>query len=100
MSIAPWSFSKIKAFEQCPKKFYHLKIAKDYSEPETEAMYYAAARPPPSHRPSGRAAARLASGGAPSAAPTDKGAAGRSRGQRVWRFAALVADHSWVQHTG
>ena len=43
MSIAPWSFSKIKAFEQCPKKFYHLKIAKDYSEPETEAMYYGTA---------------------------------------------------------
>ena len=43
MSIAPWSFSKIKAFEQCPKKFYHLKIAKDYSEPETDAMYYGTA---------------------------------------------------------
>jgi hypothetical protein len=43
MSIAPWSFSKIKAFEQCPKKFYHLKISKDYSEPETEAMYYGTA---------------------------------------------------------
>jgi len=43
MSIAPWSFSKIKAFEQCPKKFYHLKIAKDYSEPETNAMYYGTA---------------------------------------------------------
>jgi hypothetical protein len=43
MSIAPWSFSKIKAFEQCPKKFYHLKVAKDYSEPETDAMYYGTA---------------------------------------------------------
>ncbi len=43
MSITPWSFSKIKAFEQCPKKFYHLKIAKDYSEPETDAMYYGTA---------------------------------------------------------
>jgi len=40
VSIAPWSYSKIKAFEQCPKKFYHLKVAKDYSEPETEAMRY------------------------------------------------------------
>jgi RecB family exonuclease len=40
MSIAPWSFSRIKAFEQCPKKFYHLKIAKNYREPETEAMHY------------------------------------------------------------
>ena len=43
MSIAPWSFSKIKAFEQCPKKFYHLKVAKDYKEPETEAMLYGTA---------------------------------------------------------
>lgn len=40
MSIAPWSFSKIKSFEQCPKQFYHLKVVKDYSEPETEAMRY------------------------------------------------------------
>jgi len=38
--VAPWSFSKIKAFEQCPKKFYHLKVAKDYKEVETEAMRY------------------------------------------------------------
>ena len=36
----PWSFSRIKAFEQCPKKFYHLKVSKDYKEPETEAMTY------------------------------------------------------------
>ena len=43
MSIEPWSFSKIKSFEQCPKKFYHLKVAKDYKEPETEAMLYGTA---------------------------------------------------------
>ena len=43
MSIKPWSFSRIKAFEQCPKKFYHLKIAKDYTEPQTEAMSYGTA---------------------------------------------------------
>ena len=40
MSVAPWSFSKIKAFEKCPKQFYHLKVVKDYREPETEAMLY------------------------------------------------------------
>ena len=40
MSVKPWSFSRIKAFEQCPRKFYHLKVAKDYTEPETEAMRY------------------------------------------------------------
>jgi CRISPR/Cas system-associated exonuclease Cas4 (RecB family) len=43
MSITPWSFSKIKSFEQCPKKFYHLKVAKDYKEPETEAKLYGTA---------------------------------------------------------
>jgi 5'-deoxynucleotidase YfbR-like HD superfamily hydrolase len=39
-SVSPWSFSKIKAFEQCPKQFYHMKIAKDYIEEETEAVLY------------------------------------------------------------
>ena len=39
-SVSPWSFSKIKAFEQCPKQFYHMKVAKDYIEKETEAMLY------------------------------------------------------------
>ena len=43
MGAAPWSFSRIKSFEQCPKKFYHLKVAKDYKEPETEAMLYGTA---------------------------------------------------------
>jgi hypothetical protein len=40
VSISPWSFSRIKAFEQCPKQFYHVKIAKDYVEEETKAMRY------------------------------------------------------------
>lgn len=40
MSIAPWSFSKAKAFEQCPKQFYHEKILKEYPFEETEAMRY------------------------------------------------------------
>ena len=30
--IPAWSFSSIKTFEQCPKKFYHLKVAKDFQE--------------------------------------------------------------------
>jgi CRISPR/Cas system-associated exonuclease Cas4 (RecB family) len=30
--MGPWSFSSIKTFEQCPKKFYHLRVAKDYKE--------------------------------------------------------------------
>ena len=43
MSIKPWSYSRIKAFEQCPKQFYHLKVIKDYSEPATDAMSYGTA---------------------------------------------------------
>jgi CRISPR/Cas system-associated exonuclease Cas4 (RecB family) len=39
-SVSPWSFSKIKAFEQCPKQFYHMKITKEYQDKETEAMVY------------------------------------------------------------
>lgn len=35
-----WSFSSIKLFEQCPRKYHHLRILKDHSEPETEAMLY------------------------------------------------------------
>lgn len=37
---APWSYSKLKSFQQCPKQFYHLKVAKDYKEPLTQAIYY------------------------------------------------------------
>jgi len=40
VSIKPWSFSRIKAFEQCPKQFYHEKILKQYPVVETEAMRY------------------------------------------------------------
>lgn len=43
MSVAPWSFSKLKAFEQCPKQFYHEKVLKQYPVQETEAMMYGTA---------------------------------------------------------
>lgn len=32
MKIPAWSFSSIKTYDQCPKKFYHLKVARDYQE--------------------------------------------------------------------
>ena len=39
--VPPWSFSSIKAFDQCPKKFYHLKVVKDFKEPTTtDALLY------------------------------------------------------------
>lgn len=40
MSIAPWSFSKAKAFDTCPKQFYHVNILKEYPFEETDAMRY------------------------------------------------------------
>ena len=43
MSIAPWSFSKVKAFQQCPKQFYHEKILKQYPFKESEATLYGTA---------------------------------------------------------
>ncbi len=35
-----WSYSSIKLFEQCPRKYFHLRVLKDVVEPETEAMLY------------------------------------------------------------
>lgn len=39
-SPAPWSFSRIKAFETCPKQFYHVNVLKQFPYVETEAMRY------------------------------------------------------------
>jgi ATP-dependent exoDNAse (exonuclease V) beta subunit len=41
--VWPWSYSKIKAFEQCPKQFYHDKILKEVPFKETEATMYGTA---------------------------------------------------------
>ena len=38
--FAPWAYSKIKAFETCPKQFYHMRIAKTYTEPESDHLLY------------------------------------------------------------
>ena len=35
-----WSFSSLKTFEQCPRKYYHTKIARDIVEPDTQATLY------------------------------------------------------------
>lgn len=37
IKIPAWSFSSIKTFDQCPKKFYHLKVVKDYQEDQNAA---------------------------------------------------------------
>ena len=35
-----WSFSSLKTFQQCPKKYYHLKVAKDVKDTTGEAALY------------------------------------------------------------
>lgn len=35
-----WSFSGIKAFENCAKKYYHLRVKRDYKEPQGDAANY------------------------------------------------------------
>lgn len=38
--MVAWSYSSIKTFDQCPKKYYHLKVAKDVKdEAGPEANY-------------------------------------------------------------
>ena len=39
MTIA-WSYSSLKTFQQCPKKYYHLKVAKDIKDTGSEATIY------------------------------------------------------------
>jgi len=39
-TIPAWSFSSLKTFTTCPKKFYHAKVVKDVKEPEGEAAMY------------------------------------------------------------
>jgi hypothetical protein len=38
--MTAWSYSSITLFDQCPKKYYHLRVVKDIKEPESEAMNY------------------------------------------------------------
>lgn len=35
-----WSFSALDSFETCPKRFWHLSVAKDVREEENDAMRY------------------------------------------------------------
>jgi len=40
MTPISWSYSSLKTFQQCPRKYYHTKVAKDVVEPKTTAMMY------------------------------------------------------------
>jgi len=41
--VAPWSFSKIKDYDQCPKQYYHKHILKEIPFKQTEATLYGTA---------------------------------------------------------
>jgi RecB family exonuclease len=41
--VTAWSYSSIKTFEQCPKKYFHLKVAKDVKDDPGEAADYGTA---------------------------------------------------------
>ena len=38
--MTAWSYSSIGTFKQCPKKYYHLKVAKDVKDKGNAATYY------------------------------------------------------------
>ena len=40
MPNVAWSYSALKTFQSCPKKYYHLKVLKDVKEPQSEIMLY------------------------------------------------------------
>lgn len=35
-----WSYSSLALYQQCPKKYYHLKVVKDIKEPLSEAITF------------------------------------------------------------
>jgi len=35
-----WSYSSLGLFQQCPRKYYHLRVIKDIQEPPTEAILF------------------------------------------------------------
>lgn len=39
-TMTTWSYSSVKTFAQCPKKYYHLKIAKDIVDSGSTATLY------------------------------------------------------------
>lgn len=40
MTQPAWTYSQLDSFESCPKKFYHLRVAKDFVEPRNEAALW------------------------------------------------------------
>ena len=40
MTPISWSYSSLKTFQQCPKKYYHIKVAKDFKDKDNTATIY------------------------------------------------------------
>lgn len=40
LTLPPWSFSSLTSFESCPKRYYHIKVAKDIVETQHEATLW------------------------------------------------------------
>ena len=40
MTKITWSYSSLKTFEQCPKKYYHLKVLQDVKDTGSQATRY------------------------------------------------------------
>jgi hypothetical protein len=40
MSNITWSYSNLSLYQQCPKKYFHLKVAKDVKEPPSDALTF------------------------------------------------------------
>jgi len=38
--MTTWSYSSLKTFEQCPKKYYHLRVVKDVKDEGNDATMY------------------------------------------------------------
>lgn len=38
--MASWSYSSMSLFQQCPRKYYHLRVAQDIAEAPSEQMRY------------------------------------------------------------
>lgn len=38
--MVQWSYSSLKEFLNCPKQYFHLKVARDYVKKQTEQMLY------------------------------------------------------------
>lgn len=40
MKIIPWSFSTWSAYQTCPRQFYELRYAKNFTEPKSEKIIW------------------------------------------------------------